>query len=104
MYVHNSDSSGNVGFHAITSLLLTQNGWSKDSYNHFESTLMAASGKPRLFFSQSTEGMVSGYKGGNTVKAEWNDNSTNITSLVVAISGDTFSGTIKLYKMVDLTI
>lgn len=34
----------------------------------------------------------------------YNDTSTNITSLVVSLGSGSFSGTIKLYKMVDLTI
>lgn len=89
---------------SISTLQFAMNGWGADSYCHSEAKLIAETGKPRLYSNHTIDGIVGSYKGGQMIKAEWNENSTNITSLVFAIDGGSFSGTIKLYKMVDITL
>ena len=63
----------------------------------------AKTGSIRTWRGHST-GYISSPTLGHSNSGVWTDTETNLTSIVILPEVGTFSGTIRLYKMVDLTI
>lgn len=94
-----------VGYTSTSSIILGANGWAKDGPIWGECNIHATSGVIRPinggwnhFATDKSHAMVQSYTG------YWDNTTDNITSLTCVISGGSFSGWFKLYKMVDLTI
>lgn len=66
-------------------------------------TFYAETGTPRTWRGQSTS-YISAPTLGHNNSGAWTDTSTNLTSIVLKPDVGTFTGWVKLYKMVDLTI
>lgn len=97
--------TGSVGQNNYTYLWFTGNGWNKAGYCKGYYYLKAKTGTYRWYHGKDTW-TASDFSNWvlQEVSGWWSDTSSNITSLVVAIDSGSFSGTMKLYKMVDITL
>jgi len=79
-----------------------RNAWSTDNYVFFIAWLLAKTGSHRFsrsFWEYERVDEVNG--GSGYFGAVWKDTTTNITKLTLNMDGGLFTGTIKLYKLVE---
>jgi len=87
-----------------TNLILCGGGFQTALTGNFKSEFDAKSGKNRrIITNYNYEDVTGNYSLGGEGNGVWRDMTTIVTSLVIATTAYTFSGTIKLYKMVDVT-
>lgn len=97
--------SGTVSQNNYTYWWLTGNGWSKAGWAKGFVYIKAKTGGRRYYHGKDTwhNSDFSNWLI-QEIGGWWSNTSDNITNLVVASDSGSFSGTIKLYKMVDITL
>jgi hypothetical protein len=88
--------------YSLSGFRICRSGWGKPSYCTAMGVLGAVTGRPRTytgtFVSYPPSQNANAIFGGANV-GRWNDSTTNITSLRIAVSANTFSGKIILFKV-----
>lgn len=97
---HNSHSYSKYD----TALAIATNGLKSDSQIVVETKIYPKTGKNRSVISRSLNTYSTSYRGVDDFVGVWGDSTTNITSLQLILSSGSMSGTIKLYKMVDISL
>jgi hypothetical protein len=101
--VDNNANTAGTPYSSTNGLILAGTPWNNSNqYTTAKMNILAKSGVPRIVYSNSA-GYGDSYgiyfDGGGA----WNNSTSNITSITLVAGNGTFSGTIKLYKLVDIT-
>lgn len=96
-------STTTLGSSSTSALRLVQSNNVATSYGKFSARIYPVTGILRKFESIGSS-QLSGRALSHVSSGHWTNTASNITSLVCIVSNGSFSGTIKLYKMVDITL